>query len=581
MRINREKQWQFLEDELRAEVQEFEDKLKTPALYLMEKGEVFTAQFLSFSENGEMRVRFSCRRPVPRRGEYLYCMTLHKELRNHQNWGDRTYGDLIKDKTNHSEIICNWLAPSDDPDFFIAGFIGVDFEFADWIRDVPRTVLVMGPNKPPYDYMAHLQSLTYCTISPAVNSVLDADYTCAEWNPFLLDNQKDLTQFLLSQLSLNDSLILQGPPGTGKTYQISKLCAELCYRGYSVLVTALTNRALMEIAKKTFMQQLLGEGKVYKTKITNDESREVPLLQQDKIVSPKKGCVVLSTFFITSGVSSELAGDCPFDYVIMDEASQALLPMIAAAKRLGNKTLFVGDVKQMPPVVQLKGSRIRGKGYEQLVDGLNTITEMSLYPTFQLTDSRRLSERAVSYTGIFYNNSLRSKSENKDFITYGAYFLNGKGGPTLLMTDMEDGELASESAINLALAVVSFIHNQNKKTEIAVLACMKKTVRELQKALNTNIKKGNLIIDTVARVQGLTTDICIYVIPNGNYLRSLEIRLFNVATSRATNQTIIIADKEIMGYGKMHPEVRSYLQKLIDDFSFYLPYNHSILLEKK
>ena len=61
-------QWQFLEEELKAEVKEFDDKLKTSATCLMEKGEVFTAQFLSFSDSGEMRVRFSCKRPVPRRG---------------------------------------------------------------------------------------------------------------------------------------------------------------------------------------------------------------------------------------------------------------------------------------------------------------------------------------------------------------------------------------------------------------------------------------------------------------------------------------------------------------------------------
>ena len=166
---------------------------------------------------------------------------------------------------------------------------------------------------------------------------------------------------------MNDSLILQGPPGTGKTYQISKLCADLLEKGYSVLVTALTNRALMEIAKKPFVEQFLKERKVFKTKITTDEARELPLLQLEKMVAPKKGCLVLSTFFITSGVAAEQASDAPFDYVIVDEASQALLPMIAAAKRLGRKSLFVGDVKQLPPVMQLKGSKIRENHYTYLV----------------------------------------------------------------------------------------------------------------------------------------------------------------------------------------------------------------------
>ena len=576
MIFSRDMQWQFLEEELKAEVKEFDDKLKTSATYLMEKGEVFTAQFLSFSDSGEMRIRFSCKRPVPRRGEYLYCMTLHKELRDHRNWGDRTYGDLVKDKTNFTEAICNWLMPSDKPGFIIAGFIGIDVEFAEWIRDAAMTVLVMGPNKPPFDYMAHLQSLTRCIDSPSVSSVLDADYITNSWKPALLNNKKDIPEFLQAQLSLNDSLILQGPPGTGKTYQIAKLCANLLAEGHSILVTSLTNRALMEIAKKPFLEPYLKDKKVFKTKITTDEEREVPQLQLEKVVAPKQGCLVLSTFFITSGVAAELSSDSPFDYVIVDEASQALLQMIAAAKRLGKKSLFVGDVKQLPPVIQMKSSKVRENGYVHLVEGLNSITEMSLYPTYQLTESRRLTERGTRYTGKFYGDSLVSLSEHKGADSN--FFLNSQGGPTLLKTDMELGELAAPSAMDLALAVVASIHKSRKSKEVAVLACMKETVRGLQKKLNSNLKKSNLIVDTVARVQGLTTDICVYVVPNTHYLRSLDPRLFNVATSRARYQTIIIADKEILGYTRMDNQVKDYLERLDEEFSFYLPYNNKLML---
>ena len=575
MIYTREKQWQFLEDELKAEVNDFDIKLNTSAAYLMDKGEVFTAQFLSFSDSGEMRVRFSTKRPIPRKGEYLYCMTLHKELRDYKNWGNRTYGDLVKDKTNFSEVICNWISPSDDPRFILAGFIGVDVEFADWISSAPMTVLVMGPNKPPFDYIAHLQSLIQCQNSISVSSVLDADYAPDSWKPTLLDGKRDISKFLLAQLSLNDSIILQGPPGTGKTYHISKLCAELMSQGYSVLVTALTNRALVEIAKKPFLQPYLDDRKIYKTKVTIDEEKEIPKLTTIKEVNPIKGSLVLSTFFMTSGVASELAADEPFDYVIVDEASQALLPMIAAAKRLGKKTLFVGDVKQMPPVIQIKTSKIRENRYESLVEGLNSITQVALYPTYQLTETRRLTERGAKYTGLFYEDSLVSLADHKWIEAFNCFFLNRGGGPTLLKTDMEIGDLAAISAMDLTLAVVSAIHKEMKDKEIAVLTCMKETVRGLQKKINSNLKKSNLIIDTVARVQGLTTDICIYVVPNTHYLRSLDPRLFNVATRRARFQTIIIVDKEIFGYSRMNSQVKEYLCKLDAEFSFYLPYRSS------
>lgn len=573
MKYSRQQQWQFLEDELKAEVKEFNDKLKTSASYLMEKGEVFTAQFLSFSENGEMRVRFASYRPIPRKGEYLYCMTLHKELRNHKNWGDRTYGDLIKDKTNQTEAICNWTSPSDNPKFILAGFVGIDSEFADWIADAPKVVLVMGPNRPPYEYIAHLQQLTQYKNSPMLNSVLDADYQSSDWDSVLLSNKHDIPRFLQTQLNLTNSIILQGPPGTGKTYQISQLVANLCSEGKSVLVTALTNRALIEIAKKESMAEMLKAGKIYKTKITTDERKELPLLQLEKMVTPKKGCAILSTFYITSGVAVESSSDCPFDYVIMDEGSQALLPMIGAARMLGAKNLFVGDIKQLPPVVQLKELKIRERNYLRLVEGLRTITEKSICPTYQLTESYRLTERATRYTGLFYEDTLNSCSETQTVDSFGAFFLCNNGGPTLLKTDMEIGDLRDEALLNLALSVVGHIHQQDNKCEIAVLTCMKDTVRALQSVINSRIKSSKILIDTVARIQGLTTDICVYVVPNTHYLRALEPRLFNVATSRARRQTIIIADKEILGYTRMNVDVRRYLEKLDQEFSFYLPYN--------
>lgn len=81
---------------------------------------------------------------------------------------------------------------------------------------------------------------------------------------------------------LTDTMILQGPPGTGKTFMIAELCAKLCAEGHSVLITALTNRALMEIAEKPSVESLLNEHKIYKTNITIDEMREIGKLETIK-----------------------------------------------------------------------------------------------------------------------------------------------------------------------------------------------------------------------------------------------------------------------------------------------------------
>ena len=106
---------------------------------------------------------------------------------------------------------------------------------------------------------------------------------------------------------------------------------------------------------------------------------------------------------------------------------------------------------------------------------------------------------------------------------------------------------------------------------ISILSNYINTVKALQKSIYGSFEnQKDLLIDTVSRIQGLTTDITIFVIPNSGYNHSLEKRLFNVATSRAKRHTIIIADKNIISsYLHMDDNVKIYLQKLNNEYSFY------------
>ncbi len=152
MIYGRKEHWQFLEEELRAQTEAYKVKLDTSALFLLQdREELFVAQFLKFLD-GEMILKFSNHRGLPRQGEYLYCFIVPKELRDYRNWENKTYGDLIKSKTNYSEIVCIWQAPSNEKDFSIAGFRGVELEFSTHIQDAEGMILLLGPNKPPFEY---------------------------------------------------------------------------------------------------------------------------------------------------------------------------------------------------------------------------------------------------------------------------------------------------------------------------------------------------------------------------------------------------------------------------------------------
>ena len=594
MKYTRQEHSNFLEEELQAQTKAFNQKLNTSAKFLLqEREELFVAQFLAFKD-GEMILKFSTKRGLPRKGEYLYCFTVPKELRDFRNWGEKTYGDLVKEKANFTETVCVWQAPSKDKDgnlekdFYIAGFRGVEIEFSVNISEAEKMILLLGPNRPPFEYIANLQKIVQNNYSENVSSILDQDFLKTNWQPSLLDNKNDIPNFILSQLSLTDQVVLIGPPGTGKTYQIAEICKRLCEQGNSVLVTSLTNRALIEVVEKPALSSLLDNGMIFKTKISTDEKNEFPKLQPTKEINPQPNNLVLSTFFIASSEAAKLNDKPPFDYVIVDEASQGLLAMFGAAKLLGKKNIWIGDTKQLPPVVAINDDKVSKKNYDFLVDGLKALSDTSSVPIFQLTETYRLPKRGSDYTGIFYNNSLKSRAKKEIRLSFPEIpddinvFFNPQGGSTLIKADLEVGNKKPSTAIEIARMLVSHLLKVKENLHISVLSNYIDTVKALQKNIYGSIENPkNLLIETVARIQGLTTDITIFVIPNSGYNHSLEKRLFNVATSRSKRHTIIIADKDIISsYPHLDEDVKMYIQKLNDEYSFYYTTDKKLIASK-
>ena len=122
--------------------------------------------------------------------------------------------------------------------------------------------------------------------------------------------------------------------------------------------------------------------------------------------------------------------------------------------------------------------------------------------------------------------------------------LHPAGGPVLVPVPMPPTQDAPAEALRLTYQLVADLFAADEPLVVAVLTHRRATNRALQRVLaGLPVPVGaSLIVDTVARVQGLTCDVCLYVVPSVSYAYSLDAALFNVATSRARRHTLLLAD---------------------------------------
>lgn len=570
MKFTREDYEKFLYEEFETIQKKFNQTINIKALTLKERGDVFVGMFQGYGKNGLPVFKVRKTDNSPKKDTFWTAVDLrskHGDMSKFRDWGNLSWRELRN--TYQSEFcncFCAWISKANEPDYFLIGIKNLTVDFMQYIEK--GTIIAFGPNDPPLQYILNLIHIVKDLSNKDTQKILDYEEVLNKWNPKKIEKNTDLTSLLMNDMKDNFCVVIQGPPGTGKTYRMAQLTAKLLADNKSVLVTALTNRALMELAKKEAIKTFLMQNKVSKTSLTIDEKEELPYLQniKDNQCNPIQGNLSLATFYLSSGWANMQVK--PFDYVIMDEASQALLPMIAATFKLGGKVILIGDQNQLPPIVSINEDIINKHQWSSIVKGFETICKNFSFKSYMLSDTFRLTRRGAESTGVFYNNELRSVSETQ-IIPSKLPQLNLKGGPMFVGLDLKIGDKTPTNAFDCIFDYIDNIIEETPKAEIAVLSKFKKSVSELQKYFVMKWTKdkelpNNILIETVDRVQGLTVDYCFYLIPNTSLKYSLEYNLFNVATSRAKYNTIIIADNFILKEN-MQENVRKYLLKAQED----------------
>ena len=199
---------------------------------------------------------------------------------------------------------------------------------------------------------------------------------------------------------------IQGPPGTGKTRVLALAARLLVERGERVLVTSHTHMAINNALNKIAAQGV----KVAKI----GRATQAPGLEGVTVADsfgewhgrPEGGYVIGATPFATCTYRLE---NCEFDTIVFDEASQVTLPLALMAMRRGARFVFIGDQKQLPPVLLARSI------LEDLPGSIFAKLTAHNVDSVMLTDTYRLNRELAAWPSkAFYGGRLRPAGPNRE-----------------------------------------------------------------------------------------------------------------------------------------------------------------------
>lgn len=564
MIINNEKHIALLKKELLCRILDWEKTLNQYAAKLWKSKSLLLCYYAGFDEaRGNILLKFkNAINLPPRKNEYFTCFLSEYQNEKVENWGGLKYKDLREKRLVQFEAKIQFIKY--DEGISLVGVSGVNEE---QVKDFKKDKLIfLGPTDPPLlylqDLIEHLES-----INPANDSILSLNTHNDNWNPLPLKADEDIVAKLQTDLVEHNLSIIQGPPGTGKTYRVASFIKTVVQNGYSVMVTAMTNRALIEVLEKEQMNTLLASGSVFKTNISAAESRNKKLtgLNPLKSIGTDKPQALFTTYYTMSNIALNTLKAKHFDYVIIEEASQAYLSTISLARKVGKKCIVVGDKEQLPPIFHKTYFEKEPNNYYWMVNGLSAISnKLSNKAQYILKDSFRLSPSAVNNTNAFYNNILTSKSSISFPISINENYFNKNGGIKLKVIDYKARTDLNSSLKTTLIQSINAIHKYDQNASIAILAFNRDTIRILTNFIFQRFKNEefSILVDTIDRIQGLTVDFTIFTIPFEAFGGALDLKRFNVATSRAKKGTLIIADNNILQFVKTDKKLINYFNSI-------------------
>ena len=560
MKIPQEKHIAFYEQQIKAEEDKWREYADCAMNILIQEKRLFIGRIWGVQEShGNVVLRFN-EGEVPRMKQPYFLGLVGADAPenpltwkfSYKNFRESTQPRFYSGVKAEIYTVTYWKTEEGKSYILVSGF---DLEVLSTIKEkyLDRKIhplIVVAETDPPVDYLIKLKEFVSKNKKDTIIN-LELNISEQNWKPINLNNEKSITNDVIQFIEKQKITVIQGPPGTGKSYLAAEICDYYLKQGKSICVTALTNKALMEIASKDGLITSLSIGKVYKTNLTGDELKYIPKLKKVESFTPKYGELLLSTYYKLAQKQSEIIeGSKRFDLIIIEEASQAYLATIAMFSSIVEKVLIIGDHKQLTPVVlKIEEAKTIFDKIEGIINGLQTFAFNNNEVSYRLTKTRRLTSDATKLTGLYYDNNLESISDyegSTDFSSKYRNLFHENGGITIAMLSTARIGFTERNIFNFICKISREIFANNPKIEIALLTPYVPVESELYtqySKLSNDFKY--ITINTVHKIQGLTTDLTILYLPLTSAAFDLNDNLFNVATSRATRGTLIITYEHI------------------------------------
>ncbi len=367
----------------------------------------------------------------------------------------------------------------------------------------------------------------------------------AAQNPFL--RGLDPTQLAAATLgaSARTGALVQGPPGTGKTRTLSALACLLARQGKRVAVASFTHAAADNIVRK-----LRDVDPGFKVAVARVGARG-PQPEGVGVVDKHQDLPASPLVAVSTAHKLALSRGRGFDVVLLDEATQLVLPLAVAAMARAPRWVLFGDHRQMAPVILATDHEewARRSAFEHF---------LGRAPHVMLETCRRMCRELIRFSSdTWYEGRVGSAadvggrrlalrpvpaSDDPVLARIDAALDPNAPGVVVRLDHTGNTQVNPTEAEFVARLVARAVARGLAPAEIAVVTPYRRHEREVRSRLHARLgeRAADVRVDTVERIQGDERELIVVSLCDSAPGGSLTELHLNVALTRAKSKRVVV-----------------------------------------